>query len=56
MEKEYETFSAQEFFDYYEKSGWKTKNGQIITDFKPLLALWDERKKKLYQEMAKKGK
>ena len=56
MEKEYETFSAQEFFDYYEKSGWKTRNGQIITDFKPLLALWDERKKKLYQEMAKKGK
>lgn len=33
----------QRFFSYYEKTGWKTKSGQPITDWMGTLRYWAER-------------
>lgn len=35
--------SAKEFFDYYTASGWKTQNGNVITDWKKSLKYWNSR-------------
>lgn len=36
----------QRFYSYYEKTGWKTKSGQPITDWKSTLRYWADTDKK----------
>jgi len=37
---------VQRFYSYYEKTGWKTKNGRPITDWKSTLRYWANTDKK----------
>ena len=37
--------SAVKFFDYYEKQGWKTNEGEPIRNWKTMLKVWDMKEK-----------
>ena len=37
--------SAVKFFDYYEKQGWKTNEGDPIRNWKTMLKVWDMKEK-----------
>ena len=40
---------AKDFYDYYNTSGWKTKDGQPIDNWKRAIERWNEREKKFRQ-------
>jgi len=39
------TMDADKFYDYYEETGWKKKNGQKIRDWKASVRTWERREK-----------
>jgi len=36
---------AEQFFDYYEKRGWKVSNNEPMKDWKAMVRYWEERRK-----------
>ena len=59
MDKQYTTFSANKFFNYYNNLGWKSKNGKPITDWQKLADVWNKKQlendNKTYEKLATKG-
>ena len=59
MDKQYTTFSANKFFNYYNNLGWKSKDGKPITDWQKLADVWHikqlENYNKTYEKLATKG-
>ena len=43
MDKQYTTFSANKFFNYYNNLGWKSKDGKPITDWQKLADVWNKK-------------
>ena len=43
MNKQYTTFSANKFFNYYDNLGWKSKDGKHITDWQKLADVWNRK-------------
>lgn len=60
MDKQYTTFSANKFFNYYNNLGWKSKDGKPITDWQKLADVWNKKQlendNKTYEKLATKGK
>ena len=59
MDKQYTTFSANKFFNYYNNLGWKSKDGKPITDWQKLADVWNKKQlendNKTYEKLATKG-
>ena len=59
MDKQYTSFSANKFFNYYNNLGWKSKDGKPITDWPKLADVWNkkqlENNNKTYEKLATKG-
>lgn len=59
MNKQYTTFSANKFFNYYDNLGWKSKDGKPITDWQKLADVWNKKQlendNKTYEKLATKG-
>ena len=59
MDKQYTTFSANKFFNYYNNLGWKSKDGKPITDWQKLADVWNKKRlendNKTYEKLATKG-
>lgn len=59
MDKQYATFSANKFFNYYNNLGWKSKDGKPITDWQKLADVWNKKQlendNKTYEKLATKG-
>lgn len=59
MDKNYTTFSADKFFNYYNNLGWKSKDGKSITDWQKLADVWNKKQlendNKTYEKLATKG-
>lgn len=59
MNKQYTTFSANKFFNYYDNLGWKSKDGKPITDWQKLADAWNKKQlendNKTYEKLATKG-
>lgn len=57
MDNNYESFSANEFYDYYSKKGWKSKTGQAITteNVGEVLKRWELSRKEEFKKLAEKG-
>ena len=59
MDKQYTTFSANKFFNYYNNLGWKSKDGKPITDWQKLADAWNKKQlendNKTYEKLATKG-
>ena len=58
MDKQYTSFSANKFFNYYDNLGWKSKDGKPITDWQKLADIWNKRQlendNKTYEKLATK--
>ena len=58
MDKQYTTFSANKFFNYYNNLGWKSKDGKPITDWQKLADVWNKKQlendNKTYEKLATK--
>ena len=59
MDKQYTSFSANKFFNYYNNLGWKSKDGKPITDWQKLADVWNKKQlendNKTYEKLATKG-
>ena len=57
MDNHYESFGANEFYDYYSKNSWKSKTGQIITteNVGEALKRWELSRKNEFNKLAEKG-
>lgn len=57
MDNHYESFGANEFYDYYSKNNWKSKTGQAITteNVGEALKRWELSRKDEFNKLAGKG-
>ena len=59
IDKQYTSFSANKFFNYYNNLGWKSKDGKPITDWQKLADVWNKKQlendNKTYEKLATKG-
>ena len=59
IEKQLTHFGANKFYTYYSNNGWKSKDGQQITNWKRVCEMWEqdgiEKEKETYRKMAEKA-